>query len=89
MSDEKQESPEIQLVAVERGFAMGRLLEPGAKFQFRAKTADGKDRKIPKWAQLADQPVKGKKSSGWNGDLRPVDAQKASKSKSGELKAAA
>jgi hypothetical protein len=79
------EAPEIiELVAVERGFAMGRLVEPGAKFKFRAKDANGKDRKIPKWAQLADKPMP-QKVTVKNGDLKPADAQAAVKVKAGQL----
>jgi hypothetical protein len=83
MADDKK--PEvIELVAVERGFAMGRLLEPGAKFKFRVKDRNGKDRKIPKWAQPADQPLP-KKVAAFNGDLKPKDAQDAVKAKAGQL----
>ena len=39
-----------QLVAVERGFYDGAMVEVGAKFHFATKTADGKERKLPKWA---------------------------------------
>ena len=43
----------IKLVAVERGFVLGRMVEPGAKFLFDTVTADGKPRKLPKWAVKA------------------------------------
>lgn len=83
--DKKPDAPEIiLLVAVERGFAMGRLVEPGATFKFRAKDANGKDRKTPKWAQPADKPMPKKPAAG-NGDLKPKDAQDAVKAKAGAL----
>lgn len=89
MSDDvKAAEPEtITLIATERGFAMGKLVEPGAKFLFRKHDKDGKERDLPKWAALSVKDVPAKKA--WNGDLRPADAQKASKNKTGELKAAA
>lgn len=88
MSDEKQAEPEtITLIATERGFAMGKLIEPGAKFLFAKFDKSGKERDLPKWAALSVKDVPPKKA--WNGDLRPVDAQKASKAKTGDLKAAA
>lgn len=89
MSDDvKAAEPEtITLIAVERGFAMGKLVEPGTKFLFAKFDKAGKERNLPKWAALSVKDVPPKKA--WNGDLRPVDAQKASKNKTGELKAAA
>jgi hypothetical protein len=83
MADDKKDDV-IELVAVERGFSMGKLVEPGRKFMFRAKHADGTPRKLPKWAQLADQPVP-KKAERKNGDLKPLDAQKAVAAKAGAL----
>lgn len=83
MADEKK--PEIiELVAVERGFAMGRLVEPGAKFKFRTHDRNGKERKLPKWAQPPDQPMP-KRAQMKNGDLKPADAQAAVKAKAGQL----
>jgi hypothetical protein len=84
MADEKKVDDVIELVAVERGFAMGRMVEPGTKFMFRAKTADGKARKLPKWAQPSSQPV-AKKPEAKNGDLKPKDAQAAVAAKAGVL----
>ena len=86
MSDQAET---LQLVAVEMGFAMGRMVHVGQKFPFRKFDASGKERKLPKWARLATDPAAVKKAAAWNGDLRPVDAQKASKNKTGELKASA
>lgn len=80
----KAETDVIELVAVERGFAMGKLVEPGRKFLFRVKDRNGKTRKLPKWAQPADQPL-AKKVERKNGDLKPADAQKAVAAKAGAL----
>jgi hypothetical protein len=83
MADDKK--PEtIELVAVNRGFVRGRMVEPGQKFQFRLKDENGKDRKLPKWAQPADKPLP-KKAEVRNGDLKPADAQAAVKAKAGQL----
>lgn len=83
MADEKK--PEvIELVAIERGFAMGKMIEPGRTFKFRAIGSDGKPRKLPKWAQPADQPMPAKKSR-IAGDLKPKEAQDAVKAKAGAL----
>lgn len=87
MADDKKDAkkPEtIELVAVERGFAMGKLIEPGRKFMFRTVDANGKPRKLPKWAQPADQPLP-KKPVALGADLKPVDAQAAVKAKAGAL----
>lgn len=80
MADEKK--PElkvgdtIELIAVERGFRRGKMVEPGQKFM--AKVIAGKDGKprLPKWAQPADQPLP-KKDAKKNGDLKPADTQAA------------
>jgi hypothetical protein len=82
--DAKADADVIELVAVERGFAMGKLVEPGRKFMFRTKRADGSERKLPKWAKPADQPV-ATKATKRNGDLKPADAQKAVAAKAGAL----
>lgn len=73
----------VELVAVERGFRSGKLVEPGRKFT-HVVTADkdGKPR-LPKWAQLADKPLPGKKPPA--GDLKPADAQAAVREKAGQL----
>jgi hypothetical protein len=87
MADEKKDQTEIiELVAVERGFAMGKLVEPGTKFKFRAKGSDGKTRKLPKWAQPADKPLP-KKEAVKNGDLKPAETQAAVAAKAGALAA--
>lgn len=85
MADEKKtDEPEVlELRAIERGFIMNRLIEPGQVFRFRRLGADGKPRKLPKWAQLADKPMPAPKRSA--GDLKPKDAQEAVKAKSGAL----
>lgn len=83
MADEKK--PEIiELVAVERGFAMGKLVEPGTKFKFRVLDRNGKERKLPKWAQPVGEPLQ-KKVAAKNGDLKPADAQAAVRAKAGAL----
>jgi hypothetical protein len=90
MADDKKDDkqPEaIELVAVERGFILGKLVEPGRKFMFRTKGADGKPRKLPKWAQPADKPLPAKALLK-NGDLKPADAQAAVAQKAGVLGAA-
>lgn len=84
MADDKKANDVIELVAVERGFAMGKLVEPGRKFMFRVNGEDGKPRKLPKWAQPADKPLP-KKDTRNAGDLKPVDAQKAVAEKRGQL----
>jgi hypothetical protein len=83
MADEKKPDT-IELIAVERGFAMGKLVEPGRKFLFRVRDRNGKERKLPKWAQPANQPLP-KKAALKNGDLKPQDAQDAVRAKSGAL----
>lgn len=83
MADEKKETI-VTLVAVERGFAKGVLIEPGKSFQFNTVGTDGKPRKLPKWAALAGDP-KLSKPKPQAGDLKPKDAQLASKEKTGAL----
>jgi hypothetical protein len=79
MSDAKAETKKpadvIELIAVERGFAMGRMLEPGTKFLFRTTGRDGKARALPRWAQPADQPLPKKQAT--SPDLKPKGAQAA------------
>lgn len=73
----------VELVAVERGFRNGKLVEPGRKFQHTV-TADAKGApRLPKWAQLADKPLPAAKAPA--GDLKPKDAQDAVKAKAGQL----
>jgi hypothetical protein len=82
--DDAKQPDAIELVAVERGFVLGRMVEPGRKFMFRTKTEDGKPRKLPKWAQPADKPLPAKTLQ-QNGDLKPKDAQEAVAKKAGVL----
>jgi len=82
MSDDKQVET-VKLVAIERGFAMGRMVHPGETFEFRTKTADGKDRKLPKWAAVPG--TQAPKKPAVAGDLKPKDAQAAVKKKAAVL----
>lgn len=82
MADDKQPDV-VTLVAVERGFVLGRMVQPGQTFQFRTTRADGSPRKLPKWAQPADKPLP--KKPAFTGDLKPKDAQVAVGKKRGEL----
>lgn len=79
MSDDKK-AEVITLVAIERGFRNGRMVEEGAEFPFKTVGADGKPRKLPKWAVPKGDPVllKAKPKAG---DLKPKDAQTAAKGK--------
>lgn len=74
----------VQLVAVERGFRKGELVERGTKFNFTvtALDKDGKA-KLPKWTQLADKPLPPPKPVA--GDLKPKAAQQAVKGKAAQL----
>jgi hypothetical protein len=83
MAEDKTVEP-IQLVAVERGFAMGRLVEPGEKFLFNPVAANGSPRKLPKWAAKPGDPRIGKPKP-TAGDLKPKAAQAAVKQKAGAL----
>jgi hypothetical protein len=88
MSDDtKSKSTVIKLVAIERGFLNGRMVEPGRTFQFDTVGADGKPRKLPKWAAATaeDGEVKSSKARPKAGDLRPADAQAAVKAKQESL----
>lgn len=74
----------ITLVATERCFRGGRLVERGHEFQFNTIGDDGKARKLPKHAMKKDDPALAKelgKKAITAGDLRPKDAQAASKTK--------
>lgn len=82
----KEDKKVITLVAVERGFYSGRLVEPGKQFPFVAVGEDGKERKKPKWATTPDDPQLSKaKPQAKVGDLRPADAQAAAKAKASGL----
>lgn len=62
----------VQLVAVERGFRDGAMVEPGESFTF---TGD----RLPRWASTAEDAAKrlAVKKQRPAGDLKPVAAQKA------------
>jgi len=75
MAKEQSTPSTIQLIAIERGFAAGRMVEPGTKFLFNTHTAEGKLRKLPKWAQEASKSLPKKKAPA--GDLKPTAAQQA------------
>lgn len=82
--DSPEKLPElVQLVALERAFLDGRLVEAGDKFAFSTQDADGKPRKLPKWAQLATKPVPVKKAT--PADLKPTAAQNAVANKRSQL----
>lgn len=71
----------ITLIAVERGFHKGRMVEPGAPFPFDPVGADGKHRKLPKWAAKEGDQRLGKTKAKPVADLRPPEAQAAAKAK--------
>ena len=85
MADDTQPVVPITLVAVERGFAMGRMIEPGTKFQFNPVGRDGGPRKLPKWARLESDPKPVPKPSAMGFDTKPKDAQAAVRRKAGQL----
>lgn len=87
MADEKKvESTVVTLVAVERGFRGGVIVEPGTEFPFDTVDANGKQRKLPKWALRKGDPALSKRSEKpKNGDLKPKAAQAASKDKTTAL----
>ena len=70
----------VQLVAVERGFRDGAMVEPGEAFVF---TGD----KLPKWAATAEDAAKrlAAKKQRPAGDLKPKAAQSAVKTKAAAL----
>lgn len=92
MADEKKSELKVgdvvELVAVERGFRNGRMVEPGRKFQFTVKAVKEGKPVLPKWAQPADKPLPAKKAA-VAGDLKPKDAQAAVAGKAGQLAAGA
>lgn len=79
MADDKTPEP-VTLVAVERGFAMGRMVEPGTQFMWRPVREDGSKRRMPKWAALPSDPRINKPKPA-AGDLKPKDAQAAVRKK--------
>jgi hypothetical protein len=78
MSDEVKT---VMLVAVERGFLNGRMVEPGASFEFTGK-------KLPKWAKpkeearkaLAEKAAKVKAF-----DTKPAETKSAVQQKAAQL----
>ncbi len=74
--------PVVQLVAVERGFVGGCMVEAGEKFQFDttpvkgSKLAEDGSRRIPKWAAVQGDP-RLTKPKPEVGDLKPKAAQAA------------
>ena len=72
----------VQLMAVERGFRDGAMVEPGTAFEF---TGD----KLPKWAASAEDAAKrlAAKKVKPAGDLKPKAAQAAVKSKAAAVSA--
>ena len=64
----------VQLIATERGFYKGRMVEPGKVFAYPAGA------KVPRWAAPAEVgEVKPAKPLG--GDTKPLDTQAAVKAK--------
>lgn len=89
MADAKQVL--VEVVVVERAFLDGKLVEPGAKRTLdltptadtpkHKLTADGKQRKLPRWAALPNDPAVLRAKKPVVGDTRPADAQRASAAK--------
>jgi hypothetical protein len=85
MADKKPEAQAeapapITLVAVKRGFAMGRMIEPGTSFLFAPLDRNGVARKLPKWAVLPADVPKAKPAE-MPFDTKPADARAAAKKK--------
>jgi len=77
MTDKEQT---VTLVAVERGFRNGQLVEPGATFPYPA------DAKPPKWAAKQGDPRLAQAAKPVTAaDLKPQAAQKAVKTKAAAL----
>lgn len=85
MAEPKTVEP-IALVAMERGFAMGRMVHPGQEFLFNPVAEDGSKRKLPSWAAPKGTPPKPAPRAA--GDLKPKAAQDAVKAKAGQLSGA-
>ena len=80
MADEKQ-STVVELVAVERGFLDGALVEPGTKFRFET-LVNGRQRKIPKWAAKPGDPRLARaKRVLTAADFKPQNAELAARKK--------
>lgn len=88
MADEKQSDAPIELIAVERGFVMGRMVEPGTKFMFSPVDRNGKPRKLPKWAKKpgdAQAALAAKAAKLKAFDTKPKDVSDAAKRKLEQL----
>lgn len=72
----------VQLVAVERGFRDGAMVEPGVAFEFTGN-------RLPKWASTAEDAAKrlAAKKAKPAGDLKPKAAQSAVKAKAAAISA--
>lgn len=72
----------VQLVAVERGFRDGAMVEPGEPFVFTGN-------RLPKWASTAEDAAKrlAAKKAKPAGDLKPKAAQSAVKAKAQAISA--
>lgn len=76
-----EQTKTVQLVAVERGFMNGRLIEPGTSFSFTGA-------KAPKWAKPKEEAraaLAAKASKVKAFDTKPKDAQSAMKQKAAEF----
>lgn len=62
----------IELIAVTRGFYRGSMVERGQKFMFTGA-------QLPRWAIDARLALPPLPHAGYNGDTRPLAAQKASR----------
>lgn len=88
MADTPKAVAPITLVAIQRGFAMGRMVEPGTSFLFRPVNKNGSRRKLPSWAVPADQVPEGGPAKRVDYDTKPKDAQEAVRRKTAELSGA-
>ncbi len=72
----------VQLVAVERGFRDGAMVEPGVAFEFTGN-------RLPRWASTAEDAAKrlAAKKQRPAGDLKPKAAQSAVKAKAAAISA--
>ena len=91
MADPKtpEKLPPVELVATQRGFYRGRMVEPGKTFMFDPNpSVPGGKMKWPKWAkaapeaqrELAEKAAKAKAF-----DTKPKDAAVASRGKAAQL----
>lgn len=84
MSDDKKlkVGDVVELIARERGFRNGKMVEPGRKFMHTVTAGKDGEPRLPKWAQLATIPLPPKPKVE---DLKPKAAQEAVKAKRGQL----